>query len=177
MASVMKQTLNPAPIRGSNDECAPTFVDVADCATTRGKDADFWKRVEKTETCWIWKSSINSTGYGQYKSPLYQPKPVVAHRVAFLLSGGQIPDGYELDHLCRNRRCVRPDHMEPVTHAVNMQRGLQGMKAHCPQGHAYEGENLIVYRGRRYCRACQTAYKHRHDQRRPDRGHRKAVAS
>lgn len=109
----------------------------------------FWSKVEKTETCWLWLGSLNSGGYGQYWLP--DGTRIVAHRYAY----GDVQQGMELDHLCRVRRCVRPSHLEEVSHLENMRRGSWAMRTHCPRGHAYDHINTEMYRGRRYCRACQ----------------------
>ena len=88
-----------------------------------------------------------------------------AHRVAYGYLVGDIADGLTLDHLCRNRRCINPAHLEPVSAAENTRRGIrwQLAKTHCPQGHPYAGENLITYPdgSRRACRACVNAYHRR----------------
>lgn len=81
------------------------------------------------------------------------------HRATWeFLNGRPVPVGLELDHLCRNRWCINPTHLEPVTHAENVRRGECGIhqrsRTHCPSGHPYEGDNLIVRRGGRYCRIC-----------------------
>ena len=86
---------------------------------------------------------------------------VYAHRFAYELAYGPIPEGLELDHLCRNASCVRPTHLEAVTHQVNMVRGKSGpgSKTHCPHDHEYTPENTHVSPdGRRYCRTCQRAH-------------------
>lgn len=83
----------------------------------------FWSKVEKTDGCWLWRGSINSDGYGSFK---IKGRTVKAHGYPWEKKNGQVPRGLELDHLCRNRACVRPDHLEPVTHAVNVQRGNLG---------------------------------------------------
>lgn len=78
-----------------------------------------------------------------------------AHRVVYETVVGPVPEGLELDHLCRNRGCVNPAHLEPVTHQENMRRGHWGMKTHCPQGHPYEGDNLVRDGHSRICRWCR----------------------
>ena len=97
----------------------------------------FWEKVDKNgpNGCWVWLASLGSTGYGQFEVDY---KPLKAHRFAYILLVGPIPDGLELDHLCRNRPCVNPDHLEAVSHADNVQRGVgpsveNRLKTHCPQ--------------------------------------------
>lgn len=110
----------------------------------------FWSKVD-VGLCWEWTASLLTGGYGQYRSRC-------AHRVAWELLVGPIPPGMELDHLCRNRRCVNPDHLEPVTHLVNVQRGARNgherAKTHCPAGHPY-AENEIRWASAPNARRCQ----------------------
>jgi hypothetical protein len=106
--------------------------------------------------CWEWRGSRLVSGYGLLVNA---DGSLLAHRVVYELLVGPIPDGMELDHLCRNPSCVRPSHLEPVTHAENTRRGNAGKhqasRTHCPQGHEYTAENTYVHNGRRNCRACR----------------------
>lgn len=130
----------------------------------------FWAKVEggSYEECWIWTACRENNGYGSFTPKTGQA--VRAHRFAYEHMRGVIPDGLHLDHLCRNRACCNPWHLEPVTCAVNVRRGAIGAKTHCPSGHPLSGDNLYSHidsRGysRRFCRACrqinQLAYRER----------------
>ena len=90
-----------------------------------------------------------------------------AHRVAYELEHGSIPDGYHIDHLCLNHSCVRPDHMELVSQRENTLRGtgptaVNARKTHCPKGHPLSGDNLYIYpsTGGRACRTCHPNFKY-----------------
>ena len=110
--------------------------------------------------CWLWTASLRLNGYGQMQ---WDGKNHGAHRLVYELLVGPIPPGLEVDHLCRVRSCVNPDHMEPVTHQENSARGLRGRlstpKTHCPRNHPYSRENLYVHptSGAPVCRACKKA--------------------
>lgn len=80
---------------------------------------------------------------------------MIAHRVAYETWVGPIPDGLTIDHLCRNRLCIEPTHLEPVTNRENIQRGGNSLKTHCPQGHPYDEVNTASRNNRRYCRTCE----------------------
>jgi hypothetical protein len=110
----------------------------------------FWPRVEKTETCWNWTGRKQGSGYGAIE---LDRRSLLAHRVAFELTVGPIPEGLTLDHLCMNKLCVNPAHLEPVTASENVKRWARSV-THCPQGHEYTAENTRTYRGRRSCITC-----------------------
>ncbi len=121
----------------------------------------FWPKVEKTEGCWIWKGADNAKGYGRVVAA-GRTRP--AHVIAYELLVGPVPAGLELDHLCRNRGCVNPAHLEAVTHRVNTLRGdtitaARARQTHCVRGHelteanTYERERLQT--GHRQCITCQ----------------------
>ena len=117
----------------------------------------FWAKVNKTEACWLWNAAQSADGYGQFKANRRQVK---AHRFAYELLVGPIPDGLQLDHLCRIRHCVNPAHLEPVTPKENIRRGRRANseKSHCPQGHSYDaGNTKLRQHGGRNCRACDRA--------------------
>lgn len=119
--------------------------------------AEFWSRVEKTSTCWLWRGSISRYGYGQFMSAR---KSWRAHRYVWELTRGPIPQGLVLDHLCRNRSCVNPDHLEVVTNRENVRRGIgptaiNARKQTCNNGHPLSGENLRIDEdGARLCIVC-----------------------
>lgn len=116
-----------------------------------------WAKVEKTETCWLWTGYVNNKGYGLISrgSPATTYERKLVHRVAYELEVGPIPEGLEIDHLCRVRNCVRPDHLEPVTRHENV---LRARRDECPQGHSLlDSSNVYLWRGSRLCRTCRDA--------------------
>lgn len=119
--------------------------------------ARFWKgaSVNDATGCWEWNALCNSDGYGKYYLGRYRG----AHRVSFESLVGLIPDGLQLDHLCRVRRCVNPTHLEPVTSRENILRSngvaaLHAIKTHCINGHELTPENIRPNRGGRDCLIC-----------------------
>jgi HNH endonuclease len=121
-------------------------------------------RVNEATGCWEWTASLLSTGYGQFRSGGRGSKMYKAHRYAYEAYIGPIPDGLQLDHLCRNSRCVNPHHLEPVTALENTARSeltaayKNRAKTHCPQGHEYTPENVYINpAGSRVCRTCLNA--------------------
>lgn len=122
----------------------------------------FWKKVDKHGAvpthlpvlgeCWLWKGYIRPDGYGEFGPA---GRMVHAYRWGYEQFVGPVPAGYELDHLCRNPACVRPSHLQPVTHAENMRRGTRGQATHCAKGHPYDEANTIIASdGARRCRTC-----------------------
>jgi hypothetical protein len=119
--------------------------------------AGFWERVDKSGECWEWTRSLTPAGYGHLRAP--GGKYVYAHRRAYELAVGPIPKGLVLDHLCRNTKCVRPDHLEPVTSAENVRRGAApygAVRTTCKHGHDItKPENVYTApRGDNRCRVC-----------------------
>lgn len=122
----------------------------------------FWAKVDRRDDdeCWEWTGSRVARGYGHFAVDGRYPH---AHRVAYELVVGPIPEGMQLDHLCRNPACVNPAHLEPVSPRVNTLRGIGGAaeraaRTHCPQGHAYDEANTKRdAQNRRYCQACRRA--------------------
>ena len=124
-----------------------------------------WAKVDvrRPDECWPWLGHRNASGYGTW-----HPSPKVkllAHRVAYEAIRGPIPEGLVIDHLCRNRACCNPAHMEVVTIGENVMRGdtipaRHAARTHCVNGHEFTPDNLKKPRGRgRECRACDLARK------------------
>jgi hypothetical protein len=122
-----------------------------------------WSKVTITNECWIWTGTISSQGYGQFER---SGKRYRAHRAFYEEIKGSIPFGLEIDHLCRNRACVNPTHLEAVSRRTNILRGSgcsakNSKKTHCIKGHLLKGDNLMLYRYHktkqlwRFCRTCR----------------------
>lgn len=118
----------------------------------------FFDKVKPVGDCWVWVAAQNDRGYGEFS---VRGRRVKAHRWSYEYLRAPIPDGLTLDHLCRNRACVNPWHLEPVDHRTNVIRGYAARprRTHCALGHELTPENTKVARdGGRVCRKCAITY-------------------
>lgn len=109
--------------------------------------------ISMDNNCWLYARAINSSGYGSTSYGL-------AHRIMYQALVGEIPEGLQLDHLCKVKICVNPAHLEPVTRLENMRRHFTGI---CKKGHKMTGNNLQVYiykgKEQKRCRQCANDYQ------------------
>ncbi len=104
--------------------------------------------------CWLWLGHLSSNGYGKLGAQY-------AHRLVYEKERGKIESGFQIDHLCKVKSCVNPDHLEPVTQQENIRRSeavsiINGRKTHCPSGHPYNQENTYLDKNnQRYCMVCK----------------------
>lgn len=129
----------------------------------------FFARIRKTSSCHVWLGFKDKNGYGYFRIGSLTDgsrRVVLAHRFAYELTKGPIPEGLQLDHLCRNPPCVNPGHLEAVTVRENLYRGIgptatNRAKTYCLRGHPYNAQNIYFRKqGGRSCRACHRAWYH-----------------
>ena len=140
-------------------------------ATSIEKRLDIYSIPVTESGCWVWLGSLDTAGYGRFtiwSEDTQKQQQFSAHRESYKYFCGPIPEGKEIDHLCKVRCCVNPTHLEPVSDYENWQRGDQSAqqvnraKTHCPRGHPYEEGNLVLSflkQGKRACLICRRQQK------------------
>lgn len=146
--------------------CGTEFPRKNQTTTCSDDECRFLAKVDigSPDTCWEWTGSLESGGYGHMRSG---HTTVKAHRFSYELAVEPIAEGLQIDHLCRNRRCVNPDHLEPVTPFENWARGahlgaVMLRTGECPLGHSLDANPYIRPSGRRECRTCRNLAKNRY---------------
>lgn len=121
----------------------------------------FWSRVDKTDTCWNWTAGTYNEGYGVF---VIKSQSYTVHRLSYEMEHGPIEPGLHIHHICENKLCVRPDHLEAITPGAHNGIHKRATATHCPQGHPYSEDNLAWTgpdkRWRR-CRTCLREAQHR----------------
>lgn len=100
----------------------------------------FWSKVDKSGECWIWTASLRANGYGQF---MIDNVNRTAHRFSYELANGPIPDRMDLDHACRNRACVRPEHLRPTTRKQNMENSDGWKRLQTPRGVSWDASRNL----------------------------------
>ena len=125
--------------------------------------AEMWGRVVRKDGCWQWDGGHDGRGYGEVR---IGQRSFKVHRLTYTAFKGPIPEGLDIDHLCRNKGCCNPVHLEAVTRSENTLRGLGPKrnkdKTHCSKGHPFDADNTYVdKKGHRYCRTRNLHHTHR----------------
>jgi hypothetical protein len=121
-------------------------------------------RISQNGPCWEWTRCVDKCGYGIVA---IKRRTFLAHRVSYQIFNGPIPEGMTIDHLCRKRKCVNPDHLEPVTLKENILRGngpcaINARKTHCNKGHEFTENNIVWGKsGNSITRNCKTCFDHK----------------
>lgn len=129
-------------------------------ALTPNEHARFMSKIVKANDCWLWQGPLDKDGYGTF---YLRRRGRRAHRVGWYLMHGEIPEGLVVNHVCRNRHCVNPQHLELITARENSLKdsksvgAINARKTHCPQGHPYDR----TYGNQRYCSICEAAKSRR----------------
>lgn len=129
-------------------------VDFVGMNLTPAEHERFMSKTAKQGDCWLWQAPLDKDGYGVF---YLRRRPRRAHRVGWYMLRGEIPAGMVINHVCGNRHCVNPQHLEMVTVRENALKdsrslgALNARKMHCPEGHNYDR----VYSGQRYCSTCE----------------------
>ena len=141
--------------------------------TIRNPSERFFEKVEKTDSCWIWKGNLNPMGYGRFT---VRYSYIYAHRFSYELVNGPIQEGMQIDHLCRNTSCVNPFHLDAVSAQMNNSRSTSPsarnkIKTHCKNGHIFNLQNTYINPdGDRECRECRKLSTYKSKERRNSLG-------
>ena len=126
----------------------------------------FWSKVDMSGDCWLWTGAQMGPGYGHLRVGRRSEGTITAHRFAWEQANGAVPEGMELDHLCRVRHCVNPAHIEAVPHRTNVLRGnaptaILYREGRCANGHAVSPENTYFRKGTRKVVSCRAYLRER----------------
>ena len=148
---IERHLLHPELARGVCRSCAQKSATTAATVANRSSTVEkFEKNIDRTSSgCWEWTGYAYANGYG---SITHNGRQVLVHRWAYEHFTGPLVNGMQIDHLCRNRKCANPEHLEQVTPRENTRRA---MRTKCINGHEFTEENTWMCQGKRYCRTCR----------------------